>query len=692
MKTGMDYKGQSLLVWREIGKQVGYNVSIDIAKIAALASGGTFPGFLCIEVGGETKGSWGNHRMMMLQYQAPDPFKSFDRQRNMYPICLANMSGSFRGIKIGISVEVGVKTPDLKYNVLEDVDLGPVNTDILSFGLEAKATVGAAASYSGLFYTASDPAPRWFQKEKRNVLKEHVIPALKDGGRRHADLLGIEIQIYNKYHENALKAIREEGIEDFQKKNLGGMRGFRFPPVVTKQMLEPEIKERFLRKKKVEYQFNKQSYVMFSSHLPEAELGVKAEAKVNLGPISPKVDIQGPKVSGSIKCENYRIQNGCFNGAIMTQDTRVTYKKVGLQILKIEAGIDLNILPSFGDDQGTKDDDWDDVTYVGDYEGEVGVVSDLQNKISQGVQGKVARGIDKVDRLHVRQTVAQGVDKVRQLKQTIDEKLNIENCTMSYHSAIAVWGNDPLVGKIQIHKGSGYVTGHSAGVKSMKLYYRVGESAPDSRYGKFFGPAARMWEYTLACSLGVELDDLRLFLKECSGIFMAVLFDPGFKAEALIIEATFGVDEQMIDMETATVGKKLLKRGSGTKVPITDYIPDLTKMFRKSLKTPRTNPKKIGRIKIGKKVYKNLQSIRLRFRMADNKDEETMKFKLGFKLFGTGMGITLEGLDRGASEAIVDLHTQWFGKDVQSTNAMNATGKSKGVYNRPETVVPTVLL
>lgn len=53
---------------------------------------------------------------------------------------------------------------------------------------------------------------------------------------------------------------------------------------------------------------------------------------------------------------------------------------------------------------------------------------------------------------------------------------------------------------------------------------------------------------------------------------------------------------------------------------------------------------------------KSPDAIRLRYRMQDqfNRDSE---FKLGFKLAGTGGGITLKKVDRAGSEAIFDLHT-----------------------------------
>ena len=56
-----------------------------------------------------------------------------------------------------------------------------------------------------------------------------------------------------------------------------------------------------------------------------------------------------------------------------------------------------------------------------------------------------------------------------------------------------------------------------------------------------------------------------------------------------------------------------------------------------------------------------LQSIRVRFRIADLRSNTSTLFMLGIP--GTKIGITLRGVTEAGAEGIVDLYTHWFGKD-----------------------------
>ena len=81
----------------------------------------------------------------------------------------------------------------------------------------------------------------------------------------------------------------------------------------------------------------------------------------------------------------------------------------------------------------------------------------------------------------------------------------------------------------------------------------------------------------------------------------------------------------------------------------------------------------------------NLEAIRLRYRIADTAVRDEVKFKLGFKVLGTGAGIALHEVDRAGSEGIVDLTTVWF----NGLARYNAIGQSQNGY---EFAVPPVAL
>lgn len=79
------------------------------------------------------------------------------------------------------------------------------------------------------------------------------------------------------------------------------------------------------------------------------------------------------------------------------------------------------------------------------------------------------------------------------------------------------------------------------------------------------------------------------------------------------------------------------------------------------------------------------QSIRLRYRLADRAHSDSTPFKLGFKIFDTGIGIQLASVDRAGAEGIVDLATVWFDDQLSALSVTNP----EAVY---ESAVPPVTL
>ncbi len=79
---------------------------------------------------------------------------------------------------------------------------------------------------------------------------------------------------------------------------------------------------------------------------------------------------------------------------------------------------------------------------------------------------------------------------------------------------------------------------------------------------------------------------------------------------------------------------------------------------------------------------KTLQSIHLRYRMADAEKTETTLFKLGFSIGVASAKLGVEYFDQYKSEGIISLYTRWFGDDADKYNG--------GVL--PERFVPPALL
>ncbi len=81
----------------------------------------------------------------------------------------------------------------------------------------------------------------------------------------------------------------------------------------------------------------------------------------------------------------------------------------------------------------------------------------------------------------------------------------------------------------------------------------------------------------------------------------------------------------------------------------------------------------------------NLQSIRLRYRMREKIGGEKNLFTLGFSIRKTGASVTLKKAEEAGSEGIVDIFTFWASGDTDDASV------SRDIYNKPETVPPTVL-
>ncbi len=81
-----------------------------------------------------------------------------------------------------------------------------------------------------------------------------------------------------------------------------------------------------------------------------------------------------------------------------------------------------------------------------------------------------------------------------------------------------------------------------------------------------------------------------------------------------------------------------------------------------------------------------LESIRLRYRMADTKTSVSTKFRLGFN-FVVSLGIELNKVEEAGSDGIFDLHTVWFNAHLEDETTL--VDDPAAVYER---AVPPVAL
>ena len=246
--------------------------------------------------------------------------------------------------------------------------------------------------------------------------------------------------------------------------------------------------------------------------------------------------------------------------------------------------------------------------------------------------------------------------------------------SMAYRSAVAYWNppSSETTGNVDTLQGSGYVFGQSVIIENLKPYYKIKQAQAgydeesDTEMDEIWldlledleVPAFENYLSTLAASLRVSVENLKEFLDDGNTreSINTLDQDPGFDSKAILLEASF--EKKGIRIEV----KHNRKTGECK----------LGEIRKKMVPEENHNDK--------------LQSIRLRYRIADNQNKDHTKFTLGFKFLSQEVGISLEEVDRAGSEGIVDISTYWFGS---LTNGNTNAGASALAY---EKAVPPVAL
>ena len=251
-------------------------------------------------------------------------------------------------------------------------------------------------------------------------------------------------------------------------------------------------------------------------------------------------------------------------------------------------------------------------------------------------------------------------DKAKQPKPS-DTFLN----TIEYKTATAVW-EPGTANRLRLTDGSGRNYGQAF------VLTKLIELARDARqYPLPEGVGGKL--KILANSLHVKQDQLVSFFK--SAEFKAAMPDacPGnlnpwakenFAAQegCILIESTFAINNP---------GQYSLACNSRRSEDGLNLVPESV-----------LDSKDLCDVNPANNLY-TLQSIRLRYRMADLKEDKSTPFKLGLYLPGTiEVGIRVEEVENVGMAGIVDICTYWFGERASGTV----------IYNRDQTVASTVLI
>jgi hypothetical protein len=184
--------------------------------------------------------------------------------------------------------------------------------------------------------------------------------------------------------------------------------------------------------------------------------------------------------------------------------------------------------------------------------------------------------------------------------------------------------------------GTGISFGGSFELEHLWQFYQYYDGVME----EFLKPEVHQYFVEVANSLNVKLADL-------VGFFMALTENMQYgmikdMAEldgisTVLLEATFRISEIEVGVVSTVDGEK--------------ELIELEKDAAKKVVTEANRSK-------------TLESIRLRYRIQDAQNADS-SFKLGFKIAGQGLGITLKSVDQAGSEGIVDLATVWIADDLK---------------------------
>jgi hypothetical protein len=218
---------------------------------------------------------------------------------------------------------------------------------------------------------------------------------------------------------------------------------------------------------------------------------------------------------------------------------------------------------------------------------------------------------------------------------------------MSYQSSHVYWSHPAGPGptgtvKVTSMPGSGFAFGQSVMLGTL------------CEQGRAATPEARAYRTVVASTLNVTVAQLEEFLAQSWVVDAA----GELPQDVILLEATFAAPgvELRVDFEGGQANRPVLEKDARDTV----------------VAGARGAP------------GKNLESLRIRYRIADDKETRT-PFKLGIPAGPVKVGITLEAATRAGAHGIVDLDCYWFSDPTRNTDPMMAS-------RRDDTVPPVILL
>lgn len=637
LRAGLDYKGQFQCCFETKGGGAQLDASIDPGKIFGL-------GFLSTEISFSGSCTKSNEAILVAQR---GPSKMQYRATNLtipQPIminCLAGVHWE-GGVKAGIEVTVGISytvgsdgAGETESTFDEEEEGGDTTLELEGIGIgfkaEAKAGFEAEAGYTYERFFAVDVCPLPFDHEERTTKVSAMLgelftaPSYKALMKKRACDFASSTNGFEKirYAGRVFGHISSADICTTLAKGIDNRDTQKSAKENAKSMIDS-----------LQCWADKESQpkvltsVFISSHKAEGKAGLIAKAEISVQAVIAQgkmgASAEGPTVGGEYKSATVRYQtaysaplkkdyeNKFYDKSyvVMTQDTKIVYKKIEFTALKLSADASAGVLGYSKRKSTDQYEEVDEALTFGNKE--------FLNRITY--------------------TTATVFWHMHYPSRAIGDKAYLQYTEESFFSKKKEVYHFPM----ETLPGTGVSLGGSFLLENLLQFYE----GYDPILEEFARKSVEKYFTTLAASLGVGLPDVIKFLTDpvCESLLKDLKNHN--EIEAVLVEASFAVAETDITLiHTVKEGKEL-----------TELAPDTAKKI-------------LDRFKISSN--KRPEAIRIRYRMQDayNRDSD---FKLGFKIAGTGAGITLKKVDRAGSEAIVDLHTVWMDATRNSSSSLAA--------------------
>lgn len=647
MSAGLDFKGQTQMGYQAAGYGLGADFALDAGKLV---------GFVELGVGASVAVNRASGVMLVAQRGADRLITSDGAGVELRrPLCLSSLMGVLWEANVGVSLDVGIgieasagvslgsqgleAESKLKHSFKEDEEEEPalaVEAAAIGVSLEGKAGFGASASYTYQNLYLEDVTPQYYGDGERARLRSDLEQLFKHGSDKKWVKEGA-CQFLTANAGLGFKAMKYEGwftntgSKDIFAELVKGCEALRRKPSRTAAE-EAALTEGDNWIARVRPYAGGQvstglTRLHLTSHSPSGEAGFRASLELSagagtLGELKAGASVQGPSLAVAGKRAAFRFQTAWGAGArvfLTTQDTVVTYASFGGAL----------------------------------------------------VGGKVEA------------SASSGAANRQKTVEAAGQRVEFALQRMSYVSATVTWEQpDPAQvqagAKVAALQGSGFAFGQSCVAAS--LARKIGKVKSGRPPGKYLDNLARALRVPVATLVEfLSLPDVAGMIGDVAAVKEAARQAADAAAARLTPEQQ-AARRQQIEAWT----------GGGLESPalLIEAVFAAPADFRAPLAVKRDG--KGARCELGSDARAQLlahadvkddarrlgllQSLRVRWRIQDEKTRDADAFALGFKVLGQELSVKLARVDRASSEGIVDLAIVWVqgGKLLPEVNTAQA--------------------